>query len=321
MLVISGWYDGDGLGVSETWRGLSKYDVPDRRIILGPWAHGPNTSRDVEGVALGNNAIVYNFDITNLRWYDHYLKGIANKVNAEPRATYYVVGENQWHTSGDWSPAEGRVKNCYLGGLNANSSNGGGTLAWENRAEEADDTYIYDPALPFEDLNSKQVGKRSPINYKGHELRTDMLVYTSVPLDTDLTIAGEISAEFYASSSAKDTDWVLRLLDVDGEGNARQLSENLIRAKFRNGFEKIELLEPGKVEKYTLQMESNGWQVPAGHRLRLHVQSSAVNIVFPNTNTGASPFTDTALVIAENKIYHGGRYPSHIKIPVLVPAG
>jgi putative CocE/NonD family hydrolase len=271
----------------------------------------------VEGVAFGNNAIVYNFDITNLRWYDHYLKGIDNGVNTEPRATYYVVGENQWHTSDDWSPAEGKVKNCYLGGKNANSVHGEGLLSWENPAEETADTYTYDPAAPFEDLNSKQVGKRSPNNYKGHELRADMLVYTSAPLEADLTIAGEISAVFYAASSARDTDWVLRLLDVDGEGNARQLSENLIRAKFRNGFEKIELLEPGRVEKYTLLMESNGWRIPAGHRLRLHVQSSAINIVFPNTNTGDSPFTDTNMVIARNSIYHGGRYPSHIKIPVV----
>lgn len=316
MLVISGWYDGDGLGVSETWRGLTQYDVPGRRIILGPWAHGPNTTRDLEGVDLGNDAIVYNFDITNLRWYDHYLKGKDNGVDREPRALYYVVGENRWHSSLDWSPAGGKTRNCYFGGERANSCYGGGTLSWEPPREEGRDTYHYDPDAAFSDLVSKQVGKRSPINYKGNELRMDMLVYTSAPLEEDLTIAGEISAEFYASSSARDTDWVLRLLDVDGEGNARQLSENLIRAKFRRGFEKIELLEPGKVEKYHLYMESNGWRVSAGHRLRVHVQSSAKNIVFPNTNTGNAPFADSGKVVAENKIYHGGRYPSHVKLPV-----
>ena len=70
MMVISGWYDGDGLGVSETWRGLTKYDVPGRRIVLGPWEHGPNTTPDVEGVADGNNALIYNVEIKKLRWYD-----------------------------------------------------------------------------------------------------------------------------------------------------------------------------------------------------------------------------------------------------------
>lgn len=318
MLVISGWYDGDGLGVSETWRGLTKYDVKDRRIILGPWEHGPNTTRDVEGVPLGNNAIVYDFDITNLRWYDHYLKGIQNGVNEGPRATYYVVGENTWHTSADWNPVEAEVTNCYFESRgHANSCNGDGTLVFAPPESEGYDAYLYDPELPISDLVSAQVGHRSPINYKGHELRSDMLVYTSSPFSSAITIAGEISAEFYASSSAKDTDWVLRLLDVDEAGNARQLSENLIRAKFRNGFEKIELLTPGSVEKYVLLMESNGWRVAEGHRLRVHVQSSAKNLVFPNPNTGTSPFVETESIIAENRIYHGPATPSHIKLPIL----
>lgn len=320
MLVISGWYDGDGLGVSETWRGLSKHDVKDRRIILGPWEHGPNTTRDVEGVPFGNNAVIYHFDITNLRWYDHYLKGIDNGVDREMRATYYVVGENAWHTSADWPPAESALTCCYFDSQgHANSANGDGLLTWEAPAQEGHDTYLYDPSLPHDDLISKQVGHRSPISYKGHELRADMLVYTSEPLGEAVTIAGEISAELYASSSAKDTDWLVRLLDVDADGNARKLSENILRAKYRNGFATAELLEAGKVEKYVLQMESNGWRVEKGHRLRVHVQSSAKNLVFPNTNTGNPPFDELEGdgVVARNSIYHGGAYPSHIKLPIL----
>lgn len=318
MMVISGWYDGDGLGVSETWRGLTKYDVPGRRIVLGPWEHGPNTTRDVEGVAFGNNAIIYNFDINNLRWYDYYLKGIQNGMDGEPRATYYVVGENQWHTSDDWSPAEARMTCCYLDSDGrANSCWGDGRLEWENPAQECSDTYHYDPQTPFSDLVSAQVGHRSPINYKGHESGEDMLVYTSKPLERDVILAGEISAEFFASSSALDTDWILRLTDVDEEGNSRQLSENIIRAKFRDGFETAKLLEPGKVERYFLQMESNGWRLAKGHRLRVQVQSSSKNLVFPNTNTGDNPFEDMGSVVAVNKIYHGGRYPSHINLPLI----
>jgi putative CocE/NonD family hydrolase len=317
MLVISGWFDGDGLGVSETWRALSKHNVPGRRIILGPWAHGPNTTRDVEGVDLGNDAIVSNFDLTNLRWFDHYLKGIANGIEDEPRATFYIVGENKWRTSTGWTPDEAVIQNWYFGGERAASCFGDGLLSPEPFAHEGADTYTYDPSAPFDDLVSKQVGKRAPVNYRGHELRADMLVYTSAPLENDLIVAGEISAEFYASSSARDTDWVLRLLDVDADGNARQLSENLIRAKFRDGFETIKLLEPGRVEKYLLLMESVGWRISAGHRLRVHIQSSAKNIVFPNTNTGAAPFADTEQFIARNTIYHGGRYPSHISAPVI----
>lgn len=319
MMVISGWYDGDSLGISETWRALTKHDVAGRRIILGPWEHQPNTTRDVEGVAFGNNAVIYTFDINNLRWFDHYLKGTDNGIETEPRATYYVVGENKWHTSAEWTPAESTVMNCYLDSDgHANSVHGDGMLSWTVPERNGCDQYFYNPETPLSNLISREVGHRSPINYKGHELREDMLVYTTDPFDNDLTIAGEISAEFYASSSAKDTDWIFRLLDVDEHGNARKLSENVIRAKFRNGFDTIRLLEADKVEAYTLLMENNAWQVPKGHRLRVHVQSSARNLIFPNSNTGASPFAEDEIsVVAKNRIYHGMQYPSHIKLPVL----
>ncbi|MDR1600105.1 MAG: CocE/NonD family hydrolase [Oscillospiraceae bacterium] len=316
MLVVSGWYDGDGLGVSETWRNLTRHDVPGRRLILGPWAHNPNTFRDIGDVPLGDNAIVYNFDITNLRWYDHYMKGVDNGVDREPRATYYVVNENQWHTSGEWNPAEGETVPLYLGGVRANSVNGAGALSWSNPADEAGDTYRYDPEIPHSAPKSELDG-RTPINYKGHELRNDMLVYTSEPLPENLTIAGEISARFHASSSARDTDWLIRLLDVDESGNARQLSQNLIRAKFRGGWDRIDLLEPGRIERYTLLMESNGWRVNAGHRLRVHIQSSLKELVFPNPNTGEPPFDETTSVPADNTIWHGGRYASFINLPVI----
>lgn len=318
MLVISGWYDGDGLGVSETWRGLTKYDVPGRKLVLGPWEHGPNTTRDIEGVAFGNNAIIYNFDINNLRWFDHYLKGVNNGIDTEPRATYYVVGENQWYTSDDWNPTEAKEMCLYMeSDGHANSCWGDGRLVWESLDKEGYDEYHYDPRAPFSDLVSEQVGHRSPINYKGHEQGHDMLVYTSEPLERDTVLAGEVSAEFFASSSARDTDWIVRITAVDGEGNSRQLSENVLRAKFRDGFEAVKLLESGKVERYELLMESNGWLLSKGHRIRVQVQSSSKNLVFPNTNTGENPADDMGAVVAVNRIYHGGRYPSCVKLPLI----
>lgn len=129
MLILSGWYDGDALGVQETWRFLSKSPVPGHRIVLGPWPHGLNAWRDSMDLAFGNNAVDYDFDTRIIRWFDHYLKGIENGEDKKPKATYYVNGENQWHTSEDWMPKEARLVNLYLDSDgHANSMNGDGRV-------------------------------------------------------------------------------------------------------------------------------------------------------------------------------------------------
>ncbi|MFC5469254.1 CocE/NonD family hydrolase [Cohnella suwonensis] len=339
MFVISGWYDGDGAGVSETWRMLTQHDVPHRKIWLGPWEHGPNRARDLQGVAFGNDAVVYDYDVSVLKWFDRFLKGVPNGIEMGPRATYYVVGANEWRASDDWTPVEAKIEPFYLGsGGRANASSGDGTLrtaaSFADGAGEEDkgegeayigdgsargsganaefDTFVYNPDDPV-----ASSGEREPENMRKHELRNDILVYTGEPLADELTVAGELSCELYAASSAVDTDWVVTLSDVDESGNSIRLSDYIVRAKYRNGLDNPELLTQGEVERYEIFMQNIAHTFPRGHRIRFTVTSSSKFVSFPNTNTGMNPYDDPRPVIARQTIYHSERYPSHVKLPII----
>lgn len=316
MFVISGWYDGDSPGVSETWRLLTEHDVPNRKIRLGPWEHSPNRARDLKGAAFGEDAVVYDYDVNVLRWFDRHLKGIANGIDTEPRASYYVVGENKWRTSADWTPTESTVTPFYLSsGGRANSAFGDGVLQLQTAAgpsQAEPDKYVYNPSDPVADS-----GEREPENRRTIELRQDVLCYTSERLTEELTIAGELSAVLYAASSAVDTDWVVSLSDVDEADNSILLSSYILRAKYRGGYDKPELLTPGQVERFDIFMPNIAHRFAAGHRVRFSVTSSSKFVAFPNSNTGLNPYDDPKPIIATQTIHHSEQYPSHVLLPVL----
>jgi len=121
--------------------------------------------------------------------------------------------------------------------------------------------------------------------------------------------------EFHASSSAKDTDWVVRLTDVDRSGNSIRLCDGVLRAKFRQGFDKMILLEPGRIEKYVIKTSKVANTFKKGHKIRLQITSGAENLIFPNPNTGSNFFEDTKALVASQKIYHGGKYETKIRLP------
>ncbi len=316
MLIMSGWYDGDALGVQETWRFLTKHNVPGRRIVIGPWPHGLNSFRDCRDLAFGDNAVDYDFDTRIIRWFDKYLKRIENGEDKKPRAIYYMVGENQWRESEDWNPIESKLVNFYLSSKgSANSIFGDGKILLEPEENTGFDTYIYDPEQPI-----GEEGHVEPYHCNHIQLRNDCLVYDTEELSCDVGMAGNVYAEFYASSSAVDTDFIVRVSDVDDKGIARKISDNVIRAEFRKGFDKLELLTPGKIEKYEMEMYFNGYVFKKGHKIRIDITSSNYMEFFPNTNTGINPYEDPKSVTAVQKLYHGKKYPSHVKLPILYPA-
>lgn len=316
MFVISGWYDGDSPGVSETWRMLTEHNVANRKICLGPWEHNPNRARDYQGASFSNDAVVYDYDVMVLRWFDRFLKGIENGIDHEPRATYYVVGDNEWRTSNNWTPEEATETKFYLAsnGL-ANSSNGDGVLRPSPPDASPEDSFIYNPNLPFEFS-----GEREPEILNKFELRNDILVYTSMVLKGDVAIAGELSAEIYASSTGHDTDWVVTLSEVDETGNSIRLSDYIVRAKYRNGYDAPELLTPGKIEKYTIFLQNIAHTFKKGRRIRFSITSSSKFVAFPNTNTGKNPYEDSETMIVKQSIFHNEQYQSHINLPVLYGA-
>lgn len=318
-MIVSGWYDDNGMGTTEALEVVAAYPSENKKVILGPWMHNANTTRDIQGIALGNNAIRYDLDVYYQLWFDRKLKGIDNKIDAGPVVEYYVNGDNTWKTAQQWPPENSHWKEMYISSNgNAVSSDGDGKLSFEEAIQDGYDEFIYDPENPAPhliDLSENEIGV--PANYKDVEKRDDMLVYTSDPLDKPVTIAGDIYVKLYASSSARDTDWIVRLTDVDPDGNSIKLAEGVLRARFRDGYDKEMLLEPGKVYEYNIRTSKIANTFQKGHRIRLTVTSSADSFIFPNSNTGNDPATDVESVTATQRIYHGKTYKSCVRLPIV----
>ncbi|MEG0805751.1 MAG: CocE/NonD family hydrolase [Lachnospiraceae bacterium] len=316
MFVLSGWHDGDAIGVQETWSMLTKYDKPGRRIMIGPWPHSLNAFRDCMDMHYGDNAIDYDFDTRQIRWFDHYLKGIENGEETQPRASYYVggPGENKWHYSNDWNPEECVDQKLYLDSdSGANSLNGNGRLQVNEPKTDTWDSYIYDP-----ENCASTTGEFEPIVLNAQQSRQDHLVYTTKKLLENVAVAGNLSADFYAASSAVDTDFYVRISEVDEQGVAREIAQNMIRAEFRNYPEVVSApLTPGNVEKYHIGLNFAGHVFAKGNQIRVDISSSDYMVGFPNTNTGIDPFENPKPVIATQTIYHGSKYLSYITLPVL----
>ncbi len=315
-MIVSGWFDDNGMGTTEALDVVEDFDDDKKKLILGPWMHSGNANRDLHGVDFGDNAIRYDLDYNYLLWFDHFLKGDDNGVNKGEVLEYYTVGDNVWRTDKGWPlPNIKNVPMYITSGENANSSDGDGLLTFDSIEEDRKDSFKYDPKKPSNhiiDLSENELSV--PENYKDEEKRKDILVYTSDPLKEELTITGDIIVEFYGSSSAVDTDWVVRVLDVDEEGNSIKLVDGILTAKYRNSFSEPELMEKDNVYKFKIRTSKISNTFKLGHRIRFTITSSAKNCILPHSNTEEQYGKD--LVVAENTIYHGKKYPSKIILPI-----
>lgn len=311
-LIISGWCDDNFTGSLEAWAVMNRPGKAPARMILGPWPHDLNTTRDLHGAAYGNDSLYYNIDLLHLQWFDRFLKGKANGVE-EPRVEYYVLGSNRWETAPDWPPPETTATSLYF--------TGEGALALEPDGEKRFREYLCDPRDPAPQLIDLAENELNvPGNYKEVEGRADVPTFTSEVLASPVEIAGPVRVVFYASSSAPDTDFVVRLLDVDPQGNSRKLSQGVLRARYRQSFAQPELLTPGQIERYELRLDDAANTFLAGHRIRVSITSSAHRYVFENHNTGKDPGEDTEYQTALQRIYWGGPYGSRLELR-LVPQG
>ncbi|MCC0657686.1 CocE/NonD family hydrolase [Clostridioides sp. ES-S-0123-01] len=316
-LVISGWYDDNGMGTTEALDVIKNYERGKRKAILGPWMHNSNTIRDINDIPFGDNSLRYDVDYNYLLWFDKYLKGVENDIDKTAPIEYYSVGSNEWKMADNWPIANKIDKSIYLiSGGNANTSLGDGKLSFEECSKENYDSYIYnpkDPSIQLIDMSENEVGV--PNNYKDLEKRSDMLCYTSDAFSEEFTITGDIKLEFFASSSAKDTDWVIKIMDVDLDGNSIKLADGILSARFRNSFYKSEFMEEGEIYKFTITTSKISNTFKTGHRIRLDITSSAKNFIFQNSNTEDS-YNSIEYIKAKNTIYHGGKYPSRLILPI-----
>ncbi|MEZ5394829.1 MAG: CocE/NonD family hydrolase [Bryobacterales bacterium] len=257
-------------------------------------------------------------------YLDHYVKGEDNGfVEKTPRVQYYTMGENEWKSSDAWPPKAAVKTTFYLdSGGDANSVFGDGKLSREKPSGADGDSYPYDPMNPVPSLGggvccNGNASKGGSYDQRAIEARQDVLVYTSEPLDADLEVTGAVRPTLYVSSDAKDTDFTVKLVDVYPDGTAYNVDDTILRARFRDGYDKQVFMKPGEV--YTIEPTpmSTSYQFKKGHRIRVEVASSKFPQYNRNLNTGGHNYDETSSVIAHNTVHHTAAHPSHLVMDVI----
>jgi hypothetical protein len=284
------------------------------RIVIGPWSHAGRGGRKFGTIDFGPAAVV-NVQAAEIRWFDYWLKGKPNGVDRDPPVKIFIMGENRWRDEARWPLQRAQEKVLFItsGGL-ANTPSGDGRLVGAQPQAAGTDHYSYDPRDPVPTLHGNQSFTHAA-DQRPLADRRDILVYQSEPLEERLEVTGNPVVELYAASSAPDTDWIVRLIDVAPDGLARDVSMGLVRARYRDGLDKPRLLTPGEVVCYSIRMNPTSNAFLPGHRIRLDVTSSDFPNYDRNHNTAADQNSDAALRTAEQTVHHGSPTATRIVLP------
>ncbi len=336
---VSGWFDDDLPGTLSNWSLMQRIGRAPQRLLLGPWKHGYNVDRRLNGYSYGLSALRDDVRLLKQQWYDAHLKGMPN-ASTNTRVEYFVLGANEWRSASAWPPPEVEPQLWYFhSDGRANQLATSGVLSREAPAgDEPPDRYRYDPQDPmpnwmsFDQMQRWEDVQTFQWDMKDLESRHDVVTFTSAPLTADLTIAGEILVELHASTDVKDTDWWVHLSDVDPAGRSNRLTLGGLRARFRalddpqyrargSNFERAELLSgnPNDVVRYRIGVKGVANTFRRGHRIRIAVMNAVGNYTFPNSNTGGDEAVATTTVVGQMGIHHSRVSPSHVVLPVLKP--
>jgi putative CocE/NonD family hydrolase len=322
VLHVSGWYDDEQIGTPLNYIGMTTKGPQavrrSQKLLMGPWPHAVNSTSKLGEVDFGPSGKI-DLESTMLRWFDAWLKGADNGVKSEPPVRIFVMGENRWVDENEWPLARTRYSKYYLHGRGrANSLFGDGGLTTESPASEKPDSFSYDPAKPapfITEASFAQIG--GPDDYRSVERRDDVLVYTSEPVTEETQVCGPVKVKLYAASSAKDTDFTAKLLDVWPDGFAQRLCDGMVRARFRKSMEKQELITPGQVYGYDIDSWNTCQTFLKGHKIRLEISSSAFPKYDRNPNTGAALGMTTEMITAQQTVYHDRQNASYVLLPIV----
>jgi putative CocE/NonD family hydrolase len=313
VYIMGGWYDNYPAATFRYYQMLRGMGATDEiRVVVNPCDHlnkvvgdrefGPDAGKDEVGLAIG--------------WLDYVIKGVDDGIRDEPPVRIFVMGVNKWRSENEWPLARTQFTNCYL---HAEGSKDG-WLSTEAPGDESPTRYVYDPEDPVPTLGGNH---SSPLpvgafDQRPIEGRNDVLVFTGPPLPEDIEVTGPVTLKLYAASSARDTDFIARLIDVYPDDTAYNLTEGIVRARFRESiWEAPELLSPGEVCEYTIELLPTSNVFLKGHRIRLHVTSSNFPLYDRNPNTGHDQGMGSEHQIAEQAIHHSREYPSHLVLPII----
>jgi putative CocE/NonD family hydrolase len=323
--TFGGWFDIFSQGTLRGYVGMSQKGATEtaRRlshIVIGPWGHGP--SQKFGALDFGPEANVDALSL-QLRWYDHFLRGIDNGLASEPPVKLFVMGRNQWVYEREYPLARTEYRPFYFAsGGRANGNRGDGRLVWDKPAGAAtSDSFRYDPDDPVPTLGGNNCcgtpTPAGPMDQRPIESRRDVLLYTSDALHEEVEATGPVKVVLYASSDAVDTDFVAKLVDVHPDGSSYNMAEGIVRARYRDGLSKPALLKPGQVYRMEIDLVGTSIAFQPGHRIRVHVTSSHFPQFDRNPNTGERFGTSARVKVAQQTVYHDAERPSHILLPVI----
>jgi putative CocE/NonD family hydrolase len=328
-LNIAGWYDIFQGGSIRNYSGM-KTKGPNaaarsQRLMAGPWYHSLPLSSLVGQVDMGFRASPVSVDLDGMQldFFDHWLKGKKNSIDETEPIKLYIMGLNDWREEKEWPLLGTEWRKYYLHSRGkANSAYGDGALATDEPGNEPADSYLYNPLNPVPTnggglccYHNNTPGGAFDQSLVEH--RADVLVYSTEPLKEDVEVTGPIRLTLYASSSAPDTDFTAKLVDVTECGFARNLTDGIIRARVRESQSDPKLIAPGKVYEYSIDMWSTANLFKAGHRIRLEVSSSNFPRFDRNPNTGHDLFADSEMQPALQTVFHNRANASHLTLPII----
>ncbi len=318
VFLFGGWYDNFAESDLDAFVALTRRQLPSR-IVIGPWPHnmsqrfttmdyGPQASAPVKRMQLG--------------WFNEWVKG--EKAQAEaPTVRIFVMGANKWRDEHEWPIARTRFTPWYLAGRGrANTVYGDGVLDSEPQRVDAPDTFLYDPGKPVPTMGgavccNPKIFPWGPMDQRPVEGRKDVLVYTGEPLERDLEVTGRVRTLLYVSTTAPDTDFTAKLIDVYPDGRAINLCDGMLRLRYRQGLDRAILAKPGEVYSVVIETGVTSNVFRTGHRVRLEVSSSNFPRFDRNPNTGLPVADERSLRTATQTIYHGRQHPSYLLLPVI----
>jgi len=345
MLHVGGWYDIFLAGTFKNFSELRRLKRAPQRLVIGPWTHSGNNRAYAGDVAFGDSAAIPDF-LTDfhMKWFDFALKGEANGVDKAAPVRLFVMGTGDgrkdkngrlfhggfWHEAAAWPLPATRFEPWYF---HAN-----GTLSPERPSVAvSSSTYTFDPRHPVPTIGGGSSARLKDGAYDQREnprfppsaapwrpLRTrpDILVFQSEPLKEDMTVVGPIKVVVHASASTVDTDLTAKLVDVypssvDWPGGFDlNLTDAIVRARYRATREKAELLTPGKVYEFTIEPFPTANVFKKGHRIRVDISSSNFPRFDVNPNTGEPIGRHQRMVPSDITVHHSAAYPSHIVLPL-----
>lgn len=316
----TGWFDQYRQGTIDSFVGLQKNNQPrsqgKQKLLIGPWSSS-TVGRRLQGDLIFPLNARIDLRQKTLAWLRYWLKGDEAALAGLPTVLYYVMGDvtapaapgNEWRVSESWPPTGAETRYYFREGQ---------LLSRESpKRSEISQSYNYDP---YRLLLGRGGGHalEEPTDQSFLEKRPDLLLFTTPALTDPMEVTGRVMVKLWARSDAVDTDFLARLTDVYPDGRSILLTEGIIRARFRNGFEREEFPHPDTIYEYLIDLASTSYIFNAGHRIRVTITSNNFPRFEGNPNNGRPHWMlGEPATVARNIIYHDSQRPSHILFNVI----